>query len=101
MSKETSSSLTLEWTEPSNDGGQKIEAYAIDVKGPNDEQFKNVAKVSGQELSYTVGDLNSDTEYEFAVKAENIAGESADVATLESPAKTKAKASEFANVICV
>ena len=50
--------------------------------------------ITGQDLCYTVGELSSNTEYEFAVRAENKAGESADIAILESPAKTKAKASE-------
>ena len=99
VAKETSSSITVEWSEPSDDGGEPIRAYIIDVKGPNDREFENVAKISGKDLSYTVGELSSNTEYEIEVKAENIAGESADVAVLETPAKTKAKASEFVCLI--
>ena len=95
VAKETSSSITLEWTEPSSDGGEAIKAYIIEAKGPEDEEFRNVAKITGRDLCYTVGELSSNTEYEFAVRAENKAGQSADIAILESPAKTKAKASEF------
>ena len=95
VAKETSSSITLEWIEPSSDGGEPIKAYLIEAKGPKDEEFKNVAKITGRDLCYTVGELSSNTEYEFAVRAENKAGESADVAVLESPAKTRAKASEL------
>ena len=95
VAKETSSSITLEWTEPSSDGGEPIKAYIIEAKGPEDEEFRNVAKITGRDLCYTVGELSSNTEYEFAVRAENKAGESADIAILESPAKTKAKASEL------
>ena len=98
VAKDTSSSITLEWAEPSSDGGEPIKAYIIEAKGPEDEEFRNVAKITGRDLCYTVGELSSNTEYEFAVRAENKAGESADIAILESPAKTKAKASECTHI---
>ena len=57
-----------------------------------------MAKIRGTDLCYTVGLLSSNAEYVFTVRAENTAGESADVAILESPAKTKAKASECTHI---
>ena len=69
--KETPSSVTLERTEPSNNDKPR------GVKRPNDKELKEEAKakVSGNDLGFTVEELSSNTE--------NIVRENADVTSPE------------------
>lgn len=88
------SSIQLEWTEPDSDGGAPVTAYVIHIQGPNDTQLKQLAKVDGDLYTYTVTNLNSDTQYDFQVYSENEIGLSEEARKLSKPAKTKPKASE-------
>jgi titin len=99
VAKETTSTVTLEWAEPSSDGGNPLKAYIIEVKLSKDTDFQSVGKVDGKTCSFTAEQLSPDTEYEFRVLAENEAGQSLEAAELESPVWLKAKASEFPRLI--
>lgn len=93
--KETISSITLEWAEPLSDGGAPITGYLISMKGPDDNDFKCIAKIDGDVLSHTVTKLTPDSTYDFEVACENEVGISKDVARLSPSAKTKQKACKF------
>ena len=87
--KETPSSVTLERTEPSNNDKPR------GVKRPNDKELKEEAKakVSGNDLGFTVEELSSNTE--------NIVRENADVTMLKTPVTNKAKTSEPLNHLAI
>ena len=92
--KETTSTVTLEWKEPVDDGGAPITSYLIDMKGPNDDLFKTLVSVDGDVFTFTVTKLDSGSEYDFQIRAENDTGISTDAACLTKPVTTKSKASE-------
>ena len=94
VAKETTSSVSLEWTEPLSDGGSSVNAYIVEMKGPDDSDFHKVGQVDGEKCSYTAAQLVRNSEYDFRVLAENEAGQSIEAATLESAVKLRAKASE-------
>ena len=71
--------------------GAPILAYVIEVRGPGEKDFHEVARVDGGTLEYEVTDLMEDTEYEFAVRAENKGGLSEGSARMEEPVTTKPK----------
>ena len=93
--KFTTSSITIAWKEPENDGGAPVTSYLIDIKEENASEFKNLRKLDGDVYSYTCLKLKPDTAYDFQVFAENSAGISKPPATLTGSARTKAKSSEF------
>ena len=99
VAKETTSSVTLEWTEPLSDGGSSVNAYIVEMKGPEDSDFNKIGKVDSEKCSYTAAQLVGGSEYEFRVLAENEAGQSIEPATLESAVKLRAKASKCFNLI--
>ena len=97
VSKETTSTISLEWLPPESDGGAPINCYLLDMKGPHDSNFSHLCQVDGDILKYTVTKLESGSQYDFQVKAENEAGTSKVGAQLKTPALTRTKSSEIFN----
>ena len=90
----TMSTVTLEWTDPVDDGGAPITAYVIEMKSAEDSNFCPLAQLDGDVCSYTARKLKDNTEYQFRLRAENEAGPCAEWTQLKEPVQTKAKASE-------
>ena len=66
---------TIQWTPPKSDGGSKITNYRIEQRkvGAYRWDLVNVTeKIS--DTSYTIRGLQDETDYEFRVSAENVAG---------------------------
>ena len=98
VTKETTSTVTLEWPPPEEDGGAAITAFVIDMRGPLDSEFHTLCKVDGDLYTCTAAKLNAGSEYDFLIKAENEAGLSPHGTKLKTPARTRAKASEFEGI---
>ena len=81
--------MTLVWEKVTSDGGAPVAAYVIEAKKCGEDDFHEIASVSASELTYSATELQADTEYEFAVKAQNVAGTSEEAAVLAHPVKTK------------
>nr|KAG5709145.1 hypothetical protein BaRGS_028601 [Batillaria attramentaria] len=67
------SSVTLKWTKPKNDGGKKIQGYVIEYKEVSANRWKTYNEAPFKDTFATVEGLNKDVEYEFRVKAKNVA----------------------------
>ena len=80
--------VTLNWDEVTSEKGAPVEAYIIEARECGKEEFHEIAKVDSSVLTHTATKLKDDTEYDFAVKAENSAGVSTGAAQLETPVKT-------------
>ncbi|XP_072051468.1 uncharacterized protein [Amphiura filiformis] len=67
--------ISVTWSPPARDGGSPVTGYVIEMKKGADEEWVEIGdKVT--ELSYTVEDLEADTQYQFHVYAENVVGRS-------------------------
>ncbi|CAL1540886.1 unnamed protein product, partial [Lymnaea stagnalis] len=67
-------SVTLKWNKPKSDGGKKLEGYVIEYKEPSSNRWKTFNDVPIKETIGTVKGLDNDKEYEFRVRAKNLAG---------------------------
>jgi hypothetical protein len=90
VTKETMSSISLEWSEPLSDGGTPVTAYIVEIQSEKQEGFSKLALLDGDVHKYTSSKLDSDTAYVFRITAENQAGLS-EALKLERPVKTKPK----------
>lgn len=67
--------VTLHWTRPEHDGGAKIEGYIIEFKKTGTEDW-----IQGAEdvptTEFCLRGLMANQEYQFRVKAVNVAGQS-------------------------
>lgn len=80
-SKITNSSVDLQWTKPSSDGGKPIEAYNVYKQEKGKKSRVLVAKASAVDTKVTVEKLKTDTSYDFFVRAVNEVGESEELST--------------------
>ncbi|XP_061166987.1 twitchin-like isoform X9 [Saccostrea echinata] len=67
-------SVTLSWTKPRNDGGKKIIGYVVEYKDPTTGRWKEANDYPVDECVYQVKGLKKDKEYDFRIRAKNIAG---------------------------
>lgn len=69
-------SVTLTWSKPKNDGGDKIQGYVVEMKEAGSSKWTpcNNPRNPVRDTSYTVEDLETGKEYEFRVRAKNTAG---------------------------
>ena len=67
------SSVTLEWTKPSEDGGSPIYGYDVFVK-EDDQEWQKANNDLIFVCQFTVTDLKDSTPYRFKVEAVNEAG---------------------------
>lgn len=59
-------SICVQWSEPEDNGGQMINGYAIHLWNRDDFEMENyvfVSTVSASVLTYTIENLDNDTEY--------------------------------------
>ncbi|KAL8565325.1 hypothetical protein ACOMHN_029021 [Nucella lapillus] len=68
------SSVTLTWSKPKNDGGKKIQGYVIEYKEPSANRWKTYNDAPVADTKATVNGLKKDSEYEFRIRAKNVAG---------------------------
>jgi hypothetical protein len=86
----STSSVTVNWSAPSNNGDSTITDYLIQHK-PSYSNFWTFEFASGSASSYTVSGLSSSTTYDIRVSAANAVGESEYATTsitTDSPAPT-------------
>ncbi|KAK3103159.1 hypothetical protein FSP39_016894 [Pinctada imbricata] len=67
-------SVTLSWNKPKDDGGKKIQGYVVEYKDPTSGRWKPHSDIPVNDTVATVDGLKKDKEYEFRVRAKNMAG---------------------------
>ncbi|XP_069132542.1 twitchin-like isoform X10 [Argopecten irradians] len=67
-------SVTLSWTKPKSDGGKKIQGYIVEYLDPYSGRWKAANDLPCSDTTFTVPNLKKDKEYEFRVRAKNVAG---------------------------
>ncbi|XP_066264227.1 titin-like [Branchiostoma lanceolatum] len=67
-------SILLDWDPPREDGGSKILGYFVEMKGPEDTEWRQVNKESFTSSRWEVKSLRDDVDYDFQVKATNAIG---------------------------
>ena len=77
----TKNMVTLTWKPPKNDGGAPITHYIVeqlcwDPSGTQKESWRQCNRRDIEETTFTIEDLTEGGEYEFRVKAVNVAGAS-------------------------
>ncbi|XP_070535071.1 twitchin-like [Ptychodera flava] len=66
--------VTLTWTEPESDGGTKIMGYTVEQKDMDTSTWVPAVEYAVKSLTVSLSNLDEHTEYEFRVKAKNMAG---------------------------
>jgi len=85
-------SVTLSWTKPKDDGGDKIKGYVVEVKEKGSDKWTPLnAKTPCKDTKFTAQGLDKGKEYEFRVKAKNQAG-LGEPSSASNPVVTKPKA---------
>ena len=74
LSDISSTSMTLDWSPPDNDGGSPITGYTVEKRDKFITKWTKVNRYAVTETTFKVSDLREGTEYEFHVAAENKAG---------------------------
>ncbi|XP_072180965.1 twitchin-like [Diadema setosum] len=69
-----STTMTITWTPPENDGGSPVTGYIVEKKDRTSSRWSKVKETSIEEVVYTVVDLKEGNDYQFRVSAENKAG---------------------------
>ena len=72
----TSQSITVTWKAPPYDGGCPITGYILEKIEKDGDRFERCVPNLVPGFSYTVTGLTEGKEYQFRVRAENVAGES-------------------------
>ncbi|KAI8488689.1 Titin-like, partial [Branchiostoma belcheri] len=67
-------SILLDWDPPREDGGSKILGYFVEMKGPDDTDWRKVNMESFTSSRWEVKGLRDDVDYDFQVKATNAIG---------------------------
>lgn len=74
-------SLTLEWSPPEYDGGTKVRQYIIEMSVGDSSTWEKLGTVDQFRTQFLVSKLKPETDYLFAVSAENDVGISQQQAT--------------------
>lgn len=74
MSSVTKESITVNWKEPSSDGGSHVFGYHLQMKDRNSILWQKVNKTVIRATHFKVSNVNAGLIYEFKVAAENAAG---------------------------
>uniref|UniRef100_A0A3B4HBM5 Fibronectin type-III domain-containing protein n=2 Tax=Haplochromini TaxID=319058 RepID=A0A3B4HBM5_9CICH len=93
VSDSTSTSISLEWTKPADDGGMEILGYIIEMVKGEEVEWKRVNEELVTETNYVVTGLQTGAEYKFRVAAVNHVGrgedkEIPDSQTLSTPLRS-------------
>lgn len=78
VSDSTSTSISLEWTKPADDGGMEILGYIIEMLKGEEVEWKRVNEELVTETNYVVTGLQTGAEYKFRVAAVNHVGRGED-----------------------
>ena len=70
----TSSSITVSWKVPQDDGGKAITGYYLEKRETRNVQWSKVNRRAILDRTHKVTGISENTEYEFRVLAENQAG---------------------------
>lgn len=74
VSNVTRESITVDWKEPSSDGGSHVFGYHLHMKDKNSILWKKVNNTVIRATHFKVSDISAGLIYEFKVAAENAAG---------------------------
>ncbi|XP_030829655.1 twitchin isoform X2 [Strongylocentrotus purpuratus] len=85
----TSTTISIQWTRPSNDGGNPIVGYTVEKRKEHGD-WSTATRAPVKDTSFTAFKLTEGTSYEFRVKAVNEAGpgkpsDSSDAITARPP----------------
>ena len=83
------SHISLEWDAPDNDGGTPITNYIVESRSDMDTGYVPIAKLDGLLTKYTARKLLEGTDYNFRIKARNLAGVSDQGVALDKPVTAK------------
>lgn len=70
----TSKSITITWKAPDNDGGCPIQGYIVEKIEKDGDRYERVTPNLVPGFSFLVTGLKENMEYQFRVRAENVAG---------------------------
>lgn len=74
MTAVTKESITVNWKEPSSDGGSSVFGYHLQMKDRNSILWQKVNKTVIRATHFKVTNVSAGLIYEFKVAAENAAG---------------------------
>lgn len=83
VSDSTSTSISLEWSRPADDGGMEILGYIIEMVKGEENEWKRVNQDLVAETNYVVTGLQTGAEYKFRVAAVNHVGRGEEKETAE------------------
>lgn len=69
-----SKSITVTWKAPDNDGGCPIQGYIVEKIEKDGDRYERVTPNLVSGFSFVVTGLKENMDYQFRVRAENIAG---------------------------
>ena len=90
----TSKSTTLNWSPPTNTGGE-LTGYIIEKRLSTTHKWEKVATVDTAVTQYTVENLKEKCEYYFRISAENKVGAGTATETKKVALRTSARKFEF------
>ena len=70
----TPSSMVLEWSEPTSDGGCPLDGYLVEYRAKDSKRWMTATAEPIGDCRFIVKNLMEDLDYEFRVVAQNKAG---------------------------
>lgn len=68
------STVSLSWDKPVNDGGSRIQGYKLEYRDVSDTHWQNASDYLVKDNHFTIYNMSTGAEYEFRVRAKNAAG---------------------------